>query len=230
MKIIKPYTEIYNARGEAYTREDGESALRLIELAGRVCYKSESRIGDGTAESFVANIIRRGHESVLEHAGLAVRFVCGRAIAQQITRHRIPSYSMESQRYCNYAEEKFGDQITVIEPLFFDPHERAAYDSAMTRYAPKYEIWHDAIESCEYAYKNLLERGATPQEARAVLPNCTKTELIMTVNFRGWRQFLKTRTASGVDPELRYLTIPLLKRLKDLIPVVFDDVGSMDHA
>lgn len=315
MKAIKPYTEIY---GDI----DGQEILRKIEACGRVCYKSEGKISEGSAEKFVANIIKRGHEAVLEHGSfifevsydfydetlyvinrleetgkfvsflrftkdsrpiisgnvrawrdffkvvfkdnntlpngseefiknnpvlfpefqdvefyghddsfkpikptdleteneklthwdVTVKFVVDRGVSHEIVRHRIASYCQESTRYCNYSKDDFGKEITFIAPYYLEPETEG------------WNIWEDAMKTCEDAYFKMLNFGSTPQEARAVLPNSLKTELIMTANIREWRSFFKLRTASASHPQMTEVTRPLLEDLKALIPVVFDDI------
>ena len=109
MKIIKPDVQFI-------TPIDGATILKRLEQCGRVCYKSEDKITEGSAEKFVAGIIKRGHEAVLEHCSFTVKFICDRGVSHEIVRHRIASYCQESTRYCNYGKGKFGEEITVIEP------------------------------------------------------------------------------------------------------------------
>ena len=206
MKIIKPYTEILNV-------ENGYEILKKIEECGRVCYKSEGRISEGSAEKFVANIIKRGHEAVLEHASVTVKFVVDRGVSHEIVRHRLASYCQESTRYCNYQKDDFGTEITVIKPLFFEEGSE------------EFEYWKKSCEEAESTYFNLLDLGCTPQEARTVLPNSLKTEVIMTANLREWRTFFKLRTTDAAHPQMREVTIPLLDTFKIMIPVVFDDIS-----
>lgn len=204
MKIIKPYVEICD-------QIDGQEILKKIEKCGRVCYKSEGKIANGSAERFVANIIKRGHESVLEHISITLKFVVDRGVSHEIVRHRLASYSQESTRYCNYIKDDFGSEITVIEPYFFK-------DSVA------YITWKDAMWQCENAYFKLLDICAKPEEARTVLPNSLKTELVVTMNLRELRHFLKLRTANAAHPQMREVTRPLLDYLKKQIPIVFDDI------
>jgi thymidylate synthase (FAD) len=205
MKAIQPYTQIF-------MDFDGQDILRKIEQCGRVCYKSEGKIAEGSAEKFVANIIKRGHEAVLEHASLTVKFVVDRGVSHEIVRHRIASYCQESTRYCNYSKEDFGKEITFIIPHYLDFGSEA------------WKTWKEAMKQAENAYFKLLDIGLTAQEARAVLPNSTKTEVVMTANLREWRTFFKLRTANAAHPQMREVTRPLLDDLKQLIPVVFDDI------
>ena len=203
MRIVKAGYEIISPI-------DGENILKHIELCGRVCYKSEERIADDSARKFVASIVKRGHESVLEHVSITVRLICDRGVSHEIVRHRIASYSQESTRYCNYASGKNND-LTFIEPLFWN-------DDA------KLEVWKESMREIECVYANLIYNGATPQEARSVLPNSLKTELICTMNLREWRHFFKQRTSKAAHPQMREITIPLLAEFKEKIPVVFDDI------
>ena len=209
MKIIKPYTEILTPLDALR-----ESILRQIELCGRVCYKSEGRITDSSYIPFVKAIVARGHESVLEHASATVRFVCDRGVSHEIVRHRLASYSQESTRYCNYGKDDFGCEITVIEPEF------------LTDDTTGYAIWEQAMADAELAYFSLLEWGCTPEEARAVLPNALKTELIMTANMREWRHFFRLRCAPAAHPQMRSLAIPLYRKFADALPELFGDIGA----
>ncbi|MBR5878848.1 MAG: FAD-dependent thymidylate synthase [Akkermansia sp.] len=205
MKTIKPYVEFV-------TPVVGETLLRLIEECGRVCYKSEARIGDGTAEAFVRGLIKRGHEAVLEHGSFTVKFVCDRGVSHEIVRHRMASYCQESTRYCNYSKDQFDGHITFIEPCFLTPGTEG------------YLLWHTTCGVAEGAYFDMLDWGCTPQEARAVLPNSLKTEVVMTANIREWRHFLKLRCAPAAHPQMREVALLLLDMVHERIPVLFDDI------
>lgn len=205
MKIISPSFEIL-------TPLDGQTVLKHIELCGRVCYKSEDKITGTSAAAFVANIIKRGHEAVLEHFSVTVKFICDRGVSHELVRHRLASYCQESTRYCNYSKDGFGGEITVIRPMFL-----AEGSTAMRHW-----VW--ACTQAEQSYFNMLTFGCMPQEARSVLPNSLKTEVVMTANLREWRHFFKLRTAPAAHPQMRELTIPLLRRMQELVPVVFDDL------
>lgn len=201
----------------SYTIEseiNGMEILRQIEKVGRTCYKSEDKITNDSAIKFVAGLIKRGHEAMIEHNCLSVRFICDRGVSHELVRHRLASFGQESTRYCNYSSDKFGNEITVIQPLFFDSMGNPAL----------YLIWVKAMEDAEKHYFKLLEYEATAQEARTVLPNSLKTEIVVTMNLREWRHFFKLRTESVAHPQMRELTIPLLIELKTLIPVIFDDI------
>lgn len=211
MKIIKAGYEILTEISDG-----GIAELRHIEKIGRVCYKSEDKITeDGeSAKKFVKMIIERGHEAMIEHSSLSVKFIVDRGVSHELVRHRIASFAQESTRYCNYSKDKFGKEITVIEPCFFSP------------LSDSYTFWKHAMESAEAHYFSLLDKGATPQEARSVLPNSTKTEITITANYREWRNLFKLRTAKAAHPQMREVTIPLLKELKEKLPIIFDDIEA----
>ena len=117
--------KIINADVEFITPIDGAAILKRLEQCGRVCYKSEAKITDTSAPAFVAGIIKRGHEAVLEHCSFTVKFICDRGVSHEIVRHRMASYCQESTRYCNYSKDGFGNEITVIEPCFWDKNSLA---------------------------------------------------------------------------------------------------------
>lgn len=205
MKIIKPYHTIE-------TQLDGDYILKHIERCGRTCYKSEHSITPDSAEKFVANIIKRGHESVLEHFSFTVRFICDRGVSHELVRHRLASFSQSSTRYCDYSSERFGAEITVIEPCF------------LGRDTCGYSTWKASCEVAEASYFRMLDWGCTPQEARSVLPNSLKTEVVVTANLREWRHILRLRTSRAAHPQIREIMIPLLKELREIIPAVFGDI------
>lgn len=206
--------------------EGGIKELQHIEKIGRVCYKSEDYITeDGeSARKFVAMLIRNGHEAMIEHSFLSVKFTVDRGVSHELVRHRIASFAQESTRYCNYAKDKFG-----AECAFIDLEPGIMLDNKMKKMSGE-EIalvmveWTSAMEDAERHYMRLLELGATPQIARAVLPNSTKTEITVSANYREWRNFFKLRVPADVHPQMREVTIPLLKELKGMIPVIFDDI------
>ena len=206
--------KIINASYKIEAPIDGAEILKRVEKAGRTCYKSEDRITDESAKMFVRKLIERGHESVLEHESITVRFICDRGVSHEIVRHRIASFSQESTRYCNYSNDRFGSELTFVKPCFFK-EAKGAYCS-----------WYNTMDFAECAYFDMLEDGCTPQEARSVLPNSIKTEIVMTANLREWRHFLKLRTATAAHPQMRELTVPLLHELQERIPVVFDDIAE----
>ena len=206
------------------SRED----MKLIEAAGRVCYKSEEKITDTSFVDFIESIVRRGHESVLEHSMLTVRFICDRGVSHELVRHRLASFSQESTRYCNY-----GGAVTFILPLYLregrdlyynSEHDDGAGSLVQNLELNKFGTWYNSMHNAATAYNEMLQWGASAQEARAVLPNSTKTEVVMTANLREWRHILKLRTSKAAHPQIRELMCPLLDDLKASIPVIFDDI------
>ena len=211
MKIIQPEIEIIDM--DEYPR-----IIKKIERIGRVCYKSENNISDESAERFIQNILKRGHESVIEHESVTVRMTCDRGITHEIVRHRIASYSQESTRYCNYSNDKFGNEITVI-----DLASGFQYDLNNEKDRAKYEVWTEAMENAEKSYFKMIELGATPQEARSLLPNSLKTEIVITMNLRAWRNFFRLRCDSHAHPQMREVANIALNVFKERLPIFFSD-------
>lgn len=212
MQIIKAGYEILDPL-------NGEEILKKIERVARVCYKSEEKIGDGTAEKMVRALVKSKHEAMLEHFSFSVKFIVDRGVSHELVRHRVASFAQESTRYCNYGHE---GEITVIEPCFW----------SWSKDGIKYNEWLSACEMAESYYLSLLEMGATPQEARAVLPNSLKTEVVMTANLREWRHFFSLRACGSTGkphPQMLEVAVPLLKEVKSLIPVVFDDLEPLEE-
>ena len=216
---------IQKATVEVLSAERYEDMLRRVERIGRVCYKSEDRIQEGSAEAFIHGILRRGHESVIEHGSITVKFICDRGVTHEIVRHRIASYSQESTRYCNYVKEKFGSQITCI-----DLATGFRYDLSDETDRKKYEVWQRAMENAERSYFQMIELGATPQEARSVLPNSLKTELVATMNLREWRHFFRLRADAAAHPPCRQVAQMLLERFAKDYPVFFADLLEAQRA
>ena len=221
MKIIEQSHEIL--------RMDGSD---LIERAGRTCYKSEDKIGcaDETVRKngqcfspegccgcpshssarFVRMLIKRGHEAMLEHGGATVRFVTNRGVTHELVRHRVASFGQESTRYVNYG----GKELVFIRPVWTD------------FYMDKLG-WEEAMRNAEHSYKKLIEYGWRPEQAREVLPNSLKTEIVVTANYREWRHILKLRaigTTGKPHPQMQALMLPLLKEFKTKMPAMFGDL------
>ena len=212
MKVIEPKAEILCP---VLTKEAIDSIYRNIEIAGRTCYKSEDKITDDSARKFVRALIKSGHEAMIEHASMTVRFTVDRGVSHELVRHRLASWAQESTRFCSYDKDKFGNELTVIKPCFW------------TENTAKYTAWFSAMKAAERYYFDLLEYGAKPEEARSVLPNSIKTEVIMTANMREWRHFFKLRAAGETGkphPQMLEVTVPLLKQCQDLMPELFDDI------
>lgn len=191
---------------------DGQEILRKLEKAGRTCYKSEENITEQSSEKMIKFLIQRGHESVLEHEKITIRIICDRGITHEIVRHRLASYSQESTRYCNYSNNKFNNELTFIRPCFWDNESE------------NMKLWEETMQNIENTYLNMIKFGAKPEEARSILPNSLKTEIVVTMNMREWRHFFKLRTAKEAHPQMREISIKILMELKKLIPVIFEDI------
>lgn len=205
MKIIEPSFEIL-------TPIDRKSILKQIERVARTCYKSEDRITDESAPKMIKSLVARNHLAMLEHAVISVKFICDRGVSHEIVRHRIASFAQESTRYCNYGSGKHGNEITVIKPWFFEEG------------TPEYDAWCRACEYAEYQYMELLSMGRTPQEARSVLPNSLKTEIVVTMNPREWIHFFNLRavgTTGAPHPQMEEIASALLKTFADALPEVY---------
>lgn len=222
MKIVEPKYEILTDISEGGIKE-----LQQIERVARVCYKSEDKITpDGeSAKKLVGFLVKQGHEAMLEHSQLSVLFTCDRAIANELVRHRIASFAQESTRYCNYAKEKFGGELSFIRPFYITPRSFEEYLKDNTH--TDGDVWMDACEAAEQCYKDLIALGMRPEQARCVLPLCLKTEVVVTANYREWRNIFKLRTPAAAHPQMRELMCPLLHELQKKIPVVFDDIQTL---
>lgn len=205
MKIINPYVEVPGI--------DGIQLLKNIEQAGRTCYKSEEKITPESYIPFIKKIIQLGHQSMFEHEKVTVRIICDRGVSHEIVRHRLAAYSQESTRYCNYSNEKYGNEITVIQPFFFE------------KYPSLKKTWMTSMRESEECYFTLLEKGASAQEARSVLPNSLKTEIVVTYDLREWRHFFTLRAAKTAHPQMQQIAIPLLLWFKEQLSPLFDDIS-----
>ena len=209
---------------------DGQAILKKIEKIGRVCYKSENNIKEDSAERFIKNIIKSGHESVLEHVNISVRVICDRGVTHELVRHRIASYSQESTRYCNYSNDKFGNELTFIKPCWFkssieDLNNYIKNKNDFEKLSSGEWVWIDTLKSAEISYFTLLGTcNWTPEQARSILPNSLKTEIVMTMNLREWRHFFKLRCDKAAHPQTREIANMILKEFKEKIPVIFDDL------
>lgn len=205
MKVILPEVELLD-------EVDYKIVCEKLEKIGRVCYKSEDKISSMTAEKFLKNIIKCGHESVLEHEKVTMKIICDRGVTHEIVRHRIASYSQESTRYCNYSLDKFNNEITFIKPCFWVEKNEIL------------NMWEQQMLNIEKTYFKLLEMGARPEEARSVLPNSLKTELVMTMNIREWRHFIKLRNSNAAHPQMREIAKMILNLLYEKLPLFFEDL------
>ena len=221
MRLIKPYVE------QISPVINGVEFLKRIEQAGRVCYKSEERITDTSAFIFVEKLIKRGHDAMIEHAeNISMKFVCDRGVSHEIVRHRLFSFAQESTRYCNYSD----NHVTYIIPCWMSEHIKP---KVYTEYeAVPYQDENDWLKlmwDIERLYKEFCMIGWQPQQARSILPNSLKTEIIVTGNLREWRHFFKLRTARDAHPQMREVANMALNILKPQIPIVFDDISNVNY-
>lgn len=209
----------------------GIDELKAIEETARICYRSEDLITDDglSAKDMVRKLIKRGHEAMLEHSILKVRFHVDRGVSHELVRHRLASFAQESTRYVNYSKDKFGNEITVIDlshGMQLDPVCALMDTSPDCNAQAIYNEWAEAMRDSERHYMKMLEYGASPQIARSVLPNSTKTTIDISANYREWRNIFKLRADTPAHPQMREVMVPLLRTLKGLIPVVFDDIDE----
>lgn len=190
---------------------DGIKIMKNIERACRTCYRSEGAITEDSYQKLLNNAINRGHESVLEHEKITVRLTCDIGVYKDLTRHRIASFSIESTRYCNYSKDKFGNELNLIRPIYFDDSEKS-------------RIWADCMNSIENCYMEMAIMGAKPDELRMMLPHSTAAEVTMTANIREWRHILSLRCSKAAHPAVRQVMIPLLLYFKKEMPELFSNI------
>ena len=203
MKIVKPWVEL--------EKIDGIKVMKNLERAAKHCYRTEGNITEDSYDHFLRNCINRGHESVLEHEKITVRICCDVGAYKDITRHRFASFSIESTRYCNYSKNKFGNEISFIEPCNIDDKEL-------------YNDWKNCMENIENTYNKMAAEGALPDQLRLVLPHSTAAELTMTANIREWRHIFSLRADKHAHPSIQQFMIPLLIYFKQQMPALFDEV------
>ena len=205
MKLIKPSVEIISDI-------DGEAILRHIEHSTRVCYDSNDKVNEESHLKLLKTILDSHHYSVCEHSSVSVKIKCSRACLSQISRHRHLSMSVRSQRYCNFSRSnKYPNGVEFIQPI--------AYGSWTTEQQFKFRT---AMESSEKSYMDLIAAGLKAQDARNSLNNAVMAEMVVTANLRAWREFLKLRTTSHAQDEIRHLSLELQTQLRNKIPLIFD--------
>lgn len=215
MKTIHAKAEILSP--DISNPKEIDEMLQRMELAGRTCYKSTDKITPESARIFIKKLVANHHEAMLEHASMTVRFTVDRGVTHELVRHRIASFAQESTRYCNYSNDKFGNEITTIKPIFFEGNPSS----------DKFNEWYKAMCDAEEHYFRLIELGATAQEARTVLPNSLKAEIIVTANMREWRHFFNLRAAAVTGmphPQMLEVAVPLFEQCKAVFPELFSDI------
>lgn len=226
MKVIKPYFEEITTLNE-------EEILKKIETVGRTCYKSENKITKESAANFVKMLIKSGHESMIEHENISVKIICDRGVSHEWVRHRLASYAQESTRYCNYSKNKFDNQLTFIQPCWFREDITGEYKDPFNINTPTSNhknmneaefCWFWSMAEIERNYLNLIKLGWKPEQARSILPNSLKTELIVTMNLREWRHFFNLRTNKAAHPQIREISLALLQHFQSILPIFFNDI------
>lgn len=237
MELIKPSIEFIDEINR-------DAVLQKIEKAGRTCYKSEEKITPTSAAKFVTNLVNRGHWAMVEHGGsYSVKIITDRGVTHEIVRHRLASYAQESTRYCNYCNNKFGEDIKFVipagkidklpegklDPIFF----KDVVIGFVKRENPNKQlvlnedelIFLTSLYQAECAYKNYINCGHTPQEARALLPNALKTEIIVTMNLREWKHFIELRsqgTTGAPHPDMKIVADMIYNYFSYALPEIFN--------
>lgn len=217
MKLIKSNSEILT--------NINENLLKSIELYGRICYKSENKITEKSTEKFIKHIIKNGHHSVIEHINISVKIICDRGISHELVRHRLASFSQESTRYVNY-----GTNCTYIIPSWFEHinecnNKEFNINDNLDNFNEDEKYWIESIILNELHYHMLLFNFKwNPQKARSILCNSTKTELIITANLREWRHIFNLRCSRKAHPQMQEIMIPLMIKMSNAIPIIFDDI------
>jgi len=233
MKLVEPGYKILTLDGKPITRRKGTQILQFLERIARTCYKSEDKIGKGTAEKLVKALIHRGHEAMLEFYDIVVLWTMDRGVSHELVRHRVGSYAQESTRYCNYGKK---GEVTFIKPPWVKFDAGSYTQHQLSRILESNErpngcsyfadaVWLCSMMNSERAYLDLISQGWSPQQARSVLPNSLKTEIVSKFNIREWRHIFRLRTAEAAYPQMQEVMRPLLADFRKSIPVLFDDVG-----
>ena len=206
VKIVAPHVEII-------TPLDGEAILKHLELCARNCYKSEDKITPDSARTMIKKLLELGHEAMIEHYNLTVKLTCDIGVYKDLTRHRLVSFAIESTRYCNYSKGKFGNELSVIKPCHIKEN------------TPEYDLWLSTMQTIEKNYNQMAALGCRPDQLRMLLPHSTKADVIMTANLREWRHIFKLRCAPAAHPTVQEVMDMLLVKLRNEIPVIFDDIN-----
>ncbi len=203
MRIVEPWIKV--------EKFDGKTIMKKIERACRTCYRSEDKISEDSYKNLLKNCINRGHESVLEHEKITVRIYNDLGSYKDLTRHRFASFSIESTRYCSYDKDKYGNEISFINPIYIEDKEM-------------YETWKKTMQEIENGYIAMKKLGATTDMCRNLLPHSVAAEYTMTANIREWKHILSLRANKHVHPAIRQVMIPLLKYFKEEMPDIFAEI------
>lgn len=203
MRIVEPWIKV--------EKIDGKKIMKRIERACRTCYRSEGKITEDSYKNLIKNCINRGHESVLEHEKVTVRIYNDIGSYKDLTRHRFASFSVESTRYCSYDKDKYGNEISFMDPVYIEDEK-------------VYEVWKKTMQDIENSYLEMKKLGATTDMCRNILPHSTAAEYTMTANIREWKHIFELRANNHVHPAIRQVMIPLLKYFKEQMPDIFGDI------
>jgi len=203
MRIVEPWIKV--------EKIDGINIMKKLERACRTCYRTEGSVTEDSYKKLLTNCITRGHESVLEHEKVTVRIYCDVGSYKDLTRHRFASFSVESTRYCSYDKDKYGNELTFMNPSYIEDKE-------------KYETWKNTMAEIEKGYMKMKELGATTDMCRNLLPHSAAGEYTMTANIREWKHILSLRANNHVHPAIRQVMIPLLKYFQKEMPEIFGDI------
>lgn len=212
--------------------EDFIDITKKIELIARKCYQSEGKICEGSDLKLIQKLLNNGHYPMFDHRVVSMSVICDRGVSHEIVRHRIAAYAQESTRYCNYGK---AGHITFIKPCFLSDVPIGIFNTAkdallVSNDTASYETaqWLFSMEATQAYYLAMLAIGCSPQEARSVLPNSLKTEIVMTLSLTAWRHFFKLRTAKAAHPQMREIARPMLRYFQEHIPLIFDDIFYND--
>lgn len=213
MKFIEQSFEILTPNYSRY------EVLKQIELAARTCYKSEDRICEGSASMLVSKLVQLGHEAMLEHGpSLSVRFITNRGVTHELVRHRVASFAQESTRYVKYSED-----MEFIVPVWVPERDREILiEGGDSLLSYPTSAFVRATYNSNLSYVELINAGWKAQEAREVLPNALKTEIVVTANLREWKHIFELRCAEAAHPQIRDLMLPLLKYMSSILPEIFE--------
>ena len=205
MKIVPLSAEIL-------TPIDGVYICKFIEKCARNCYRSEGKLTEDSYKKLLPKLIQSGHIAMLEHFSITVRMTMNVGCYKDLTRHRCASYAIESTRWCNYSDEKFGSELAMIDPIHIDHNKE------------EFRVWKETMQAIEDGYNKMAALGCKPDALRELLPHSAKGDVIMTANIREWRHVFNVRCKKNVAPELQYVLGLVLKEFKAKIPILFDDV------
>lgn len=246
MKIIRPYARLsspwaFLASSEEVLdqqaqRDVGKFAMQFIEWCARISHRAEDAQKEDSWKRFLQSVVMdHGDWSVVEHVSVSVDAVMDRGITHEWVRHRLFSYTQESTRFVNY-EKKMPPSFIYpqvgVECKFClegdEPKHARVHDEFWSHQhggpCPYDETWLAGISHSENVYRGLIRKGWRPQEARSVFPNALASRIISTTNLRCWRHMLIMRTSQEAHPQMRQITIPLLREFQETFPFLFDDI------